>query len=295
MLARSEALIARLSPARRANATPTVALEARLAELVRRAQEGGSFDVGEDAFLAHVAEHLPDDGDLDERLDGLCAADLYLACACCRGDARAFARMRDQTRSAIRAAAATVLHGDAIDEVAQDTMEKLLVGRGGKSPGIALYAGRGRLAKWAQTVALREAQSRARRRAPVAVEDVADLADRVLGGDVDAEIEALKKTYRRQFKAAFADAVGTLAPRERNLLRLEVIDGLAVDGIAAIHGVHAATVFRWRADLRDKLARRTRRYFVDELRMTGDEFQSVMRLVESQLDVSLPRLLREEP
>lgn len=38
----------------------------------------------------------------------------------------------------------------------------------------------------------------------------------------------------------------------------------------------------------------TRRAFQHEHHVDGDEFQSIMRLIGSQLDVSLPRLLVEE-
>nr|MCH9684240.1 transcriptional regulator [Deltaproteobacteria bacterium] len=89
-------------------------------------------------------------------------------------------------------------------------------------------------------------------------------------------------------------ALAELSPRDRNLLRLELIDRLTLDAIAQIHQVHPVTVSRWRAALRKQLHQGTRRVFEQTLRVDRDEFHSIMRLIGSQLDVSLPRLLRDE-
>ena len=55
--------------------------------------------------------------------------------------------------------------------------------------------------------------------------------------------------------------------------------------------MHRSTVARWRADARDKLLAGTRRFFREQVRVSAGEFDSILRLIGSQLDVSLSRLL----
>jgi RNA polymerase sigma-70 factor (ECF subfamily) len=69
------------------------------------------------------------------------------------------------------------------------------------------------------------------------------------------------------------------------------MDGLNIDAIGVLFGVHRATVARWRSDARTALFEGTRRVFRAELDLSAGEFASVMRLIDSQLEVSLPRLL----
>ncbi len=247
----------------------------------------------DERFIRYMAERLPADRPLSEGLDGLQLPHLYLAYACAQGSERAIGEVRTLLLGPIRAAAARTVSGDAIDEIGQEAMTKLLVGDGRSGPALAKYAGRGSLVRWAQTVTVRLAQSRGRKRTEQTTDQVELLADRMLDAG-DPELEALKRTYRAQFKAAFRIALEGLTPRQRNLLRLELLDRLTIDAIARIQGVHPATISRWRADTRTRLLEGTRKVFTDQLNVGRDEFQSIMRLIGSQLDVSLPRLLVDD-
>ena len=71
---------------------------------------------------------------------------------------------------------------------------------------------------------------------------------------------------------AFEQAVRALSSRQRNLLRLQLIDGLSVDAISNVYNVHR----------------------VEKLNMSEQSFQSMVRLVESRLDVSIERVLRTQ-
>jgi len=55
------------------------------------------------------------------------------------------------------------------------------------------------------------------------------------------------------------------APRERNLLRYQVLDRLGIDHIGALHGVHRVTAARWIAHARRALIEGVRRRLQDRL------------------------------
>jgi RNA polymerase sigma-70 factor (ECF subfamily) len=59
-----------------------------------------------------------------------------------------------------------------------------------------------------------------------------------------------------------------------------------------MHGVHRATSARWLKRVREQLYQETRRGLMARLRLTPSEFESALRLVRSQLDVSIVRHLK---
>ncbi len=85
-----------------------------------------------------------------------------------------------------------------------------------------------------------------------------------------------------------------MSERERNLLKYELIGALDLDQIAALYDVHRATIARWRANCRHKLLAETEAALRARLAIGGSEFESIVRLIRSELDVSLYRLLSEE-
>src|SRR5206468_1798121 len=79
------------------------------------------------------------------------------------------------------------------------------------------------------------------------------------------------------------------APRDRTLLRYQLIDRLTIDEIGTIFKVHRATAARWLSKIRDDLVDRTRSMMADSLGVDTEEAASIVRLVQSQLDVSVVR------
>jgi RNA polymerase sigma-70 factor (ECF subfamily) len=67
---------------------------------------------------------------------------------------------------------------------------------------------------------------------------------------------------------------------------------VTIDVLAAEHGVHRATAARWLADARTAVHDRTRVELARSLGAATHEADSIIRLVEGRLDVSLDRLLR---
>lgn len=103
----------------------------------------------------------------------------------------------------------------------------------------------------------------------------------------DPELAMLRDRYRDDVRCAFADAFAGLTEQQRNLLRQYHIDELTIDQLGALHGINRATAARWIAAARRTLLVAMRRWLVDQLGITRHEVDSIVRLVRSQLDVSV--------
>jgi RNA polymerase sigma-70 factor (ECF subfamily) len=93
-------------------------------------------------------------------------------------------------------------------------------------------------------------------------------------------------------RGAFATALADLPRRERTILRQYHVDGLSIDELARLHGIHRATSARWIAAARADLVQRVRGHLRAALSLDDRELDSVIGLVRSRLDLSLSRLLR---
>ncbi len=234
-------------------------------------------------FLRHVAARCT--AERAAAFERLPAADLYLACACLGGDPAAV-RAFDRDLLADVAVAVTLLPGGAalVDEVKAILREQLFVGA---RPLLENYAGAGSLRGWLRSIAVRTAlRLRRAERAAAPLEEVFFLE--LATGD-DPELRHMKETYRRELQAALAEAVAALTVRQRNLLRQHFIDGLSVDELGRLYRVHRATAARWAAAARADLIDATRRSLRARLGVTDSQVQSIVRLVLSQMEISLDR------
>ena len=70
------------------------------------------------------------------------------------------------------------------------------------------------------------------------------------------------------------------------------MDGLRLAEIGRLYGVHESTVSRWVTRAAEEVADQTRRRLTDRLSLSGSSVDSLARLVRSQLDLSIARILR---
>ena len=247
-----------------------------------------TFRVDPARFVRFVAERLP----VDQSLDALYLEDLYLTCACADGDAQAIAAFEGAHRTTIDTALAGMgeLHGLG-DEIRQRLRTKLLVSEEGARPRIASYSGRGDLRAWIRATTIREAYTLMRSRGKEVLGH-----DEMIAGlpvpDDDPEIAHLKQLYRAEFKAAFEQAFAKLDAKDRLLLRYRFVDGANIDDIAVIYRVHRATAARWLADVRGRLLADTRELMIATLKVSESEVDSIVRLIQSQLEASISGQLR---
>ena len=269
-------------------APPGEVLESLLGALLSRAQEAWpDVTVPPSRFLPYLAARLPREAPIDDSLAAMFVGDLYLACGCAHGDPTALSRFE---RSFLRDVAPAVAHlggGRAFeDEVAQLVRQRVLLGGEGAPPRIAEYTGRGNLRGWLRVVAVREGLQVLRRHKRE--EPLGDRQLEVLAAAApDPELAHLERTYAGAFRAAFQRALAELEPRERNLLRQHYLQDLSIDEVGGLYGVHRATAARWIARARGRMLDGTRAALGAALGLPEHELDSLLRLIQSKLDVSL--------
>ncbi|MBX3209745.1 MAG: transcriptional regulator [Labilithrix sp.] len=261
-------------------------LEAVLHGLVARARAAWpDVRLDAEAFAAFLGRRVS-----PETLAEARAEDLWIACASAGADPAALAVVEARYLPDVDAALGKMgLGQDRIAEVKQGLRRLLFVGDGQTPPRIGDYRGSGDLRAWMRVTAMRAALKLLRKDGREAASDDALLAARA--PDDDPELAYMKATYRAAFKTAFQEALESLQGRERTLLKQQIVDGLGIDELGALYEVHRATAARWVAAAREKLLLRTRRTFMLRARISSDECESIMRMVRSQLDVSLHRRL----
>jgi RNA polymerase sigma-70 factor (ECF subfamily) len=287
-----DTFLAALATAPRATLTAITDLEDVLVAHVAAAHEAWpEIAVDDDAFVAHLARRFPEDAG-DAQLRGVRASDVYLALACARGDQGAMAQFERAYFGEIDAAAARTRAGDALaTEVKQIVRKVLFVTEGSRPAAAGEFSGRGDLRGWIRVTATRELirlLGRDKREIRIGDDSLLDF----LSPAHDPELGYIRDLYRNECSDAFRAALDALPAKDRSLLRYQLIDGLSIDEIGALNGVHRATAARWLAKVRDDLLERTRTEVQRRLGIATGDVDSILKLVHSRLDVSLERVLR---
>jgi RNA polymerase sigma-70 factor (ECF subfamily) len=249
-------------------------------ERARAARPALATSVAGDELFAFIGARIR--GTAVDELARRHVGDLLLAFACERGDAGALAALEREVMPDVARALASFADRH---EALQILRERMLV-----DGGIAAYDGRAPLAVWLRVCATRIAlrhDDRERRASQIDERYLDSLAP----GVPDPQLAYLKRLYGAQFRAAFDDAVASLAPRQRTLLRLSVLDGLGIDQIAAVYHVHRATAARQLQQARATLVEATRERMRAALDISETELESIMRMVLSVADVTLRQVL----
>jgi RNA polymerase sigma-70 factor (ECF subfamily) len=220
--------------------------------------------------------------------DGHHSADVAIASACACGDEAAIAEL-ERLLARVPQFVAHIDGSPAFaDETRQLLRERLLVPRPGRPPRIADYTGRGPLTAWLRIAAVRTAID-LRRRVPLA----APLSTARLVAATGGPEEALAKAQgRRAGSGLLAEALAQLSGDDRKLLRLHHVDGLSIDDIAQVVGMHRATIARRLVRLRADLWQIVRKLSRVRLNLDSGACRSLIAAAESQLAGSVQRLLQ---
>jgi RNA polymerase sigma-70 factor, ECF subfamily len=241
----------------------------------------------EQAFAEFVREKAPSHAELAAMREH--AGALWLTFGCVRGDHAALRRFDETMSPVLEAATRKVIGNKPAQDHLQALRERLLLGA---KPLVAKYRGIGNLRRWLHVVCTREVLRRldGEQRQPRSIPDEQVMARLV--ADDDPELSHVKQGLRAEVKRAFHDSFAELTPRDRTILKCDLVHELNLDGIARVVGVSRATAARHRnkarARLRQAVLRRLRE------RLAVDELDSVLGLVQSRLDLSLPRLLDDD-
>lgn len=220
-------------------------------------------------------------------LESLRAADLWLAAACADADPRALAVVERDLMPGVRTVLARIDHsgGDLTTEIEQVVRERLFV-----ASKIESYQGRGPLAAFLEVTATRELLMELRRhRREVRAGDgaILDLAP----ADSDPALDYVRRTYRATVEAALAESLTELDLRDRSVLRYAFVHRMSTAQIGAIYQVDKSTAFRWLRAARERLLASIRLRVAAALDIAPGDVDSIVRLVESRVDLTLDRVL----
>lgn len=247
--------------------------------------------LSDERFVSHLGRHLAA-GDLVDAIAAVRVGDLWLACACAEGDAGALAAFDATFSGELRIVRARLRKSAAeAEDFVQGCRQRLFAP---PRPKIGEYSGQGDLRNWLRVTLVRmlidhQRSTRQRDAREQLVEPGASQDVPAPSGDV--ELDFLKRQYGAAFREAFEAAANSLEPGERNLLRQCFADGLSVDELGALYGVHRATAARRVARARARLLDATRAWLMERLGLDRAELDSVMRLIESNVHVSVQRIL----
>lgn len=216
------------------------------------------------------------------------AADLYLVCACLRGVSPALKVLEKEYLDPVLEPAK---HDPQRADLRQIVLERLLVHPRNQLPKLADYSGRASLRTWLRVVARHTQLNWKRRQLPARQIDPAEYAAQYLiPTGSDPEFEYMRIRYSTEFRRAFRTSLARLDARSRVLVKLRMVEGTTGEDMATLFGVNRATIVRWLADARQALLMQTRAALEKELQLSRAEFDSVVRLLGSALDVSLSLL-----
>jgi RNA polymerase sigma-70 factor (ECF subfamily) len=216
------------------------------------------------------------------------AGELFIAWAAGRGDAAALRHVGRLIAAEAELAARKIDRTPAFtDEVCQAVRVRLLVDDGGRLR-IDDYAARGPLRGWIGVAALRVALN-LKRATNVASHDI---IEELVSGEDDPELRHLKTLYRAEFRDALEAALLALTERQRLVLRLSFVDGLSHVQLARLYDVHETTAARWVSRAAAEVADDARKRLLAKLSLSPSSLESVARMVLSNLDFSIARVLR---
>ncbi len=240
-------------------------------------------------FAAYLAQRIEPTADPIAELAEIHAVDLYLACACARGEPAAHAALERDYLIALPGAVRTIDgSSDFVDEVVQLVRHKLLVPDAGP-PRIEAYSGHGPLGAFLRVTAIRLALSLRRRKHPEHAED--DL-ESVIDGSHSPELVLLARRIDVDLRTALRTAIDAQSPRTRAILRMYYGDGHGVEDIGRVYRVHASSISRWLARARAEILAATRAALLERLVATSSDIDSLLGHAAS-LEISLGSLLRE--
>jgi RNA polymerase sigma-70 factor (ECF subfamily) len=219
------------------------------------------------------------------------AADLYLACACIERVPAAIAEFLSTFGERIPLYLKRLArNADMVAEVRQVLITRCIVGDGEHPPALAGYSATGSLEGWLRATAVREALA-LNKQSDRNTGDVEEALEAQVPW-VDREISLFKQIYREPVSRAFATACSRLQAQDRALLRLHYVDGVTTASLAIMYSISRATLIRRLAVAREALVGGVKAELRAAAGVADQDFDSVLRLVHSQIDLRLSMVLR---
>jgi RNA polymerase sigma-70 factor (ECF subfamily) len=216
-------------------------------------------------------------------------ATLYLCCACVNGSEAACVAFQRVYLGVIRNAIARIFPDRQwIDEVTARVLARLLVG---PEPRLTRYSGRGDLSAWLKVASTRAAIDAKRSRPERDEEPLSSSREAAMS--MSPESLVFCRTHAKSILDALTLAISALDKKQRNLLRLNYADGLNIEEIGALYGVHRATVARWLQQARSGIESAVHEDLRVRRRLDAADVRSLIQGARPYLEESLRKLLGE--
>jgi RNA polymerase sigma-70 factor len=255
-------------------------------------------DLPADAFSRHLLRLLPEDSEedsLESRVQPLELEGLYLACACVNEVPGALEALeRDYLAKLPGLLGYLKLPAASLDEVCQQVRTHLLVRTPEGGLRLAEYTGRGALLIWIRVIAVRFALKQGVTTRETSEAWALAALEAMPASETDAELELIKRRYRHEFRQAVREAFAALSSEQRYLLRLHFIDRLPTTRMGPLFGKDQSTISRWLKEARERVYEETKRRLQERLRISSQEFDSLMDAIKSRFEMSMSQLLKEE-
>jgi RNA polymerase sigma-70 factor (ECF subfamily) len=271
--------------------------------VLRRAWQTGArrwpqVDLPADVFNRHLLQLLPDDSDegpFEPQIQPLDVEGLYLVCACVNQVPGALEMLERDYLAKLPALLGYLRLSDAVlDEVCQKVRTHLLVRTPEAGLRLAQYTGHGALLMWLRVIAVRMALQQVVASRETSDEKALAALEAVPASGMDAELELIKRRYRHEFRQAVGEAFASLSSEQRYLLRLHFIDRLPTTRIGPLLGKDQSTISRRLKEAREEVYEDTKRRLQERLRLSSQEFESLMDAIKSRFEMSMSQLLKEE-
>jgi RNA polymerase sigma-70 factor, ECF subfamily len=218
--------------------------------------------------------------------------ELYLVAGCVAREPEAYQAFERRYLATLNQHVGRIaLSADQADELRQQLRVGLLLGA---QPKIGTFRGQGPLGAWVQVCAVRLALKLGAAHDRLASRD-ASVLEGLVAQDADQELLAAKAQYRDTFQSALEECFSALPSRQKTLLRMHFLDGMSIDEMGRVFHVHRATIARWLVAIRKEVLEQICRKISLNLRTSSSEFRSMVRMVHSDVRLSLHRILGEEP
>jgi RNA polymerase sigma-70 factor (ECF subfamily) len=253
--------------------------ETAIDQLYREGRRAWPAIVLERAVFALHCEKVGAIGAQDYPID---APGLYLCCACARGEVHAADTFERHCFYTAENAILRVRSERTFrDEALQVLRERMLVG---PPPKVLLYRGRGQLQAWVRVAAQRVALDLCRARRLRSFEQL-ELNETLVSAAANPELALLRDRFLPELRASLKQAVASLSPQERNVLRMHVVGQCSIDEIGRAYQVHRATAARWLERIRAGIHAGVRARMGDGI--TESEFRSLARELGAELTLGL--------
>jgi RNA polymerase sigma-70 factor len=267
----------------------TPALEAQLSSALASCQATHpEFADHSIALAKSLAERVKSDP-ID--FASLALTDLYLCVATLAGDTAALVAFECELKIALtRVGARFRLSDDQRDELGQELLERLLLPAAERPARLAEFAAKGSLVRWLQAVATRSQLNRMRGKKREVLTGDHSILD-ALAIPIIPGLEPNKGRFRSALKTALGTALASLEAQDKLLLRMAYVEGVRLEGLGRALDVSRATAHRRLTKAREALAIGVEESMSEELSIPKEKLSSIRRLVQSQVSISLGRLL----